>query len=131
MADLDALYDGWTGLNEELEQRVLGQLLLPLAHGRPARWQEYDWQRGAFDRWHDVARPDVLVLEGCGAGALSYATYTALLVWLEAPPDVRVARAVRRDGVQVLEHWSAWSTLEELHFATNRTRGRADVLVRT
>jgi uridine kinase len=129
--DLDELYDGWTGLNPELEQRVLRQVLLPLVQGRRARWQQYDWQRGAFNGWREMQPPDVLVLEGCGAGALCYATYTALLVWLEAPPDVRVARAVRRDGEQVLEHWVAWSTGEERHFAANHTRGRADVLVRT
>jgi uridine kinase len=128
---MDDLYDGWTGLEPALEQRVLDQLLHPLAAGRPARWQQYDWYAGRFDRWHDLVPADVLVLEGCGSGAASYAPYISHLVWLEAGRELRIRRGLERDGEDVLADWLAWIDREDAHFAANRTRSRADLVVRT
>jgi uridine kinase len=128
---MDDLYDGWTGLDTALEGRVLDQLLKPLAAGRPARWQRYDWHAGRFGDWHTVEPPDVLVLEGCGSGAARYAPYTSLLVWLEVPPRTRIARGIERDGEQVRNHWMRWMRLEAGYFAANRTAARADVSCRT
>jgi uridine kinase len=128
---MDDLYEGWTGLRPAVEERVLGQLLRPLSEGKAARWQQYDWEAGRFDRWHDLDPPAVLILEGCGSGARAYAPYTNLLVWVEADRDVRIARGVERDGEQVLPHWLAWMDLEDAHFAANETRARADVVLGT
>lgn len=128
---LDDLYDGWSGLDAALERRVHEQVLEPLSVGRTARWQAYDWAAGAFGTWHDLAPADVLVLEGCGAGARLFAPYTTLLVWVEAEADVRARRAVVRDGAGVLDHWAGWATLEERTFARNATASRADLVVRT
>ncbi|MBA2558326.1 MAG: AAA family ATPase [Propionibacteriales bacterium] len=125
---LDDLYAGWTGLDDALGDRVLAQVLQPLSRGEPARWQRYDWHRGCFGSWKLLAPPAVLVLEGCGSGALTYAPYTTLLVWLEATRDTRIARGVERDGAQVLDHWLAWMELEDAHFAANDTRNRADLV---
>lgn len=124
---LDDLYDGWGGLDDALQERVLTQLLRPLAAQRPARWQRYAWDAGAFAEWHLLEPPDVVVLEGCGAGAVRYAPYTSLLVWVEAPAPRRLAQALARDGDALLEHWAAWSRSEDVYLAANRTPERADV----
>ncbi len=128
---LDDMYAGWATDFDELSTRVLSQLLTPLLHGTTASWQRYDWDAGRFDGWEPVAPPDVLVLDGCGSGALALAAYTSLLVWVEAPPEVRIERGVARDGEQVLPHWLAWMDHEREHFATNGTRERADVRLPT
>jgi uridine kinase len=128
---MDDLYEGWTGLRPGLEERVLTQLLHPLSEGRRARWQQYDWEAGRFDRWQDLDPPAVLILEGCGSGARAYAPYTDMLVWVEADRDVRIGRGVERDGEQVLPHWLAWMDLENAYFAANDTRARADILLST
>jgi uridine kinase len=128
---LDDLYEGWTGLDEGLEDRVLSQLLQPLAAGRAARWQAYDWAGDTFGDWHDLPVPDVLVLEGCGAGARRFARYLTLLVWIEAQEHTRTARMVARDGAEVLQHLPAWTALERRTFRVNDTRTRADVRLTT
>lgn len=124
---LDDMYNGWATDFDELATRVLQQLLMPLRRGETARWQRYDWDAVRFDGWEPVTPPDVLVLDGCGSGALPLAPSTSLLVWVEAPRDVRIARGVARDGEQVLTQWLAWMDHEQAHFATNDTRERADV----
>jgi uridine kinase len=124
---MDDLYEGWSGLDVTLEERVLDQVLRPLAAGATGHWQAYDWEQGRFADWHELAAPDVLILEGCGSGAASYAPYTSLLVWLEADPATRIARGVARDGEDVRSDWLEWMELESSYFATNRTSQRADV----
>ncbi len=126
---MDDLYAGWTGLDDMLAPRVEQQVLTPVAAGQPARWQRYDWAAGRFATWETFGPPQVLVLEGCGSGALPLEAYTSLLVWLEAEPDERIRRGVARDGEQVLPHWLAWTHLESVHFAAHDTRARADLRV--
>lgn len=128
---MDDLYDGWTGLDSELDRRVLDQLLRPLADGRPATWQRYDWSRGRFAEWHEVRPPELLVLEGCGSGAAGYSAYISVLVWVEAARDTRLQRGIRRDGPEMEPKWLAWMDLEEAHFRANRTRQRADLVIAT
>jgi uridine kinase len=124
---MDDLYDGWTGLRPDLERRVLAQVLNPLADGRAARWQRYDWYAGAFTDWVDLSPPEVLVLEGCGSGARSYAPYRSLLVWVDAPVRTRLQRWVDRDGPGVVGHRERWMAAEADHFALNATRDNADI----
>jgi uridine kinase len=128
---MDDVYEGWTGLDESLTRRITDQLLEPLAAGTTARWQRYDWHAERFDVWETLDPPDVLILEGCGSGANAFASYISLLVWVEAPADVRIERAVARDGEQMLPNWLAWMEVESAHFDANRTKARADVLLTT
>lgn len=144
---LDDFYEGWTGLNAALERRVLDQVILPLsgqlatrvldqvvrplAGGRVARWQRYDWVSGQFAEWHDLPAPDVLILEGCGSGALSYDDFLTLLVWVEADLETRITRGQARDPDLDRTVWMSWMELEAEHFATNRTASRADLHVTT
>jgi cytidylate kinase len=81
--------------------------------------------------WHDLGRPAALILEGCGAGALRFAAAVSVLAWVEAPEDVRHARALQRDGEQVRPYLEQWWTLEAEHFRRNDTRARADLVIDT
>jgi uridine kinase len=128
---LDDMYAGWTGLTGDLDERVLDQVLSPLAAGRDARWQRYDWAAGAFDGWVDLPAPEVLVIEGCGAGNTALSAYLNLLVWIEAAADERVRRGRARAGEEQMQHWMRWTELERELFATERTRERADLRFRT
>jgi hypothetical protein len=131
LLSLDDLYDGWDGLEPGLFSRIIDQVITPLAQSRPARWQAFDWAAGAFGRWHVLAPPQVLVLEGCGSGARALAPYITLLVWLETAPEAAQARIVERDGPEVLDHLLGWRRAEQTHYEANRTRERADVVVAT
>ncbi|MGH3425037.1 MAG: uridine kinase, partial [Nocardioidaceae bacterium] len=75
-----------------------------------------------------VAGP-ALVVEGVGCGALGCAPYLSLLLWVEAPTEVRMRRGLERDGEAYRPHWERWARQEQQMFAAERTRERADVLV--
>jgi uridine kinase len=126
---MDDFYRGWTGLDDELTGRIEAQALAPLRRQLPARYQRYDWERAAFTEWHDVPVGPALILEGVGSGAIRFADSTTLLMWVEAPAEVRLARGVSRDGEPLREEWVRWMRLESAFAATNRTRERADILL--
>ena len=71
------------------------------------------------------------MLEGVGAGNRAWADLVTTLVWVEAPAEIRGARALARDGDGLLEHWAAWTHDEERLFREQDTRARADLVVDT
>jgi uridine kinase len=126
---LDDLYPGWDGLFA-VDREVLG-LLRPLAEGRPGCYRRWDWYAGEYRETHEVDPAPVLVLEGVGAGNRAWADLVTTLVWVEAPPETRAARALERDGDGLLEHWEAWARDEQRLFDEQGTRARADLVVET
>lgn len=124
---LDNLYPGWDGLFE-VDAMVLG-LLRPLSQGRPGRYRRWDWYAGEYRETVLVEPVPLLVLEGVGAGNAAWSDLVTTLVWVEAPPDVRRARALDRDGEGLLEHWAGWTADEERLFREQGTRARVDVVV--
>ncbi|GMA26321.1 adenylate kinase [Luteimicrobium album] len=123
---MDDLYEGWSGLRAGTDH-LARQILAPWTDGRDGRYARYDWEAGAFAEEHAVPRAPYLVVEGCGAGARRLADLTTLLVWVEAPDDVRLARGLARDGEDAREHWLTWMREEREVYAAEGTAERADV----
>jgi hypothetical protein len=126
---MDDLYEGWTGLADGVWERLERQVLAPLRAGRPGRYQAYDWHTGQFTDWRDVPLAPALVVEGVGSAALPVDPWATLRVWVEAPPRLRMARGIARDGAALGAEWARWMSLETAHFAADGTRSRADLLV--
>lgn len=124
---LDDLYAGWSGLDGDLAPRLSAQVLEPLRRGRAGRYQRYDWPAERFADWVDVPVPQVLVVEGCGAGRRRIAADAVVLVWVEAPATLRLDRGLERDGERMRPQWERWMREEQVHFARERTADRADV----
>jgi energy-coupling factor transporter ATP-binding protein EcfA2 len=124
---MDDLYPGWDGLPHVAAQ--LASLLEPLAAGRPGRYRRWDWHAATWAEEVVVAAGPLLVLEGVGSGSPVAAALATVLVWVEAPYDLRMRRGLERDGDAFAPHWEAWAAAEAEHFTRHRTRERADVLV--
>ena len=125
---MDDLYPGWDGLAASVPT-LYEQVVVPLAAGRPAAYRRYDWHRGEYAECHDLGIPPLLVVEGAGCGARIVADRAVLLVWIEAPRDVRFRRGIARDGETYRPHWERWARQEAVHFAAEGTAQRADVRI--
>ena len=125
---MDDIFPGWDGL-AEAPGLLVDSVLEPLHDGRPAAYHRWDWERGEWAERHDVPARDVLIVEGVGSGALACAPFLTMLIWVEAPRDVRMARGIERDGETYRPHWERWAAQEAAMFAADRTRERADVRI--
>lgn len=125
---VDDLCPGWTGL-DQAASGLIQWVLAPLATGGRARYRRYDWDRASYAEWHEVPDGPVLIVEGVASGSRAAARYLSLLIWVEAPPHVRMARGIERDGEAYRSRWELWSAQEEAIFATEGTLERADLIV--
>ncbi|CAD5995951.1 ATP-binding protein [Agreia sp. COWG] len=104
---LDDIYPGWDGLREAGEH-VRRHVLEPLAHGAPARWQRFDWVQSAPAEWTPIDPERPLLIEGCGVMTRANAELADVRIWLDAPDELRKARALDRDGDSYAPHWDRW-----------------------
>jgi uridine kinase len=125
---LDDLYEGWSGL-PAIADRIGRELIPPLALGRPASIRRWDWAADRLGTPLTVPVVDALILEGVGSYARAYDEYVSLLVWVDAPADVRKRRALARDGDVFAPYWDQWAVDEARVLTREGTRDRADVVV--
>lgn len=138
---MDDMYEGWTGLGDEVAHRLRDQVTGPFAAGDAGFYRRYDWDRGEFAELHLVPNVDLLVLEGVGSGSRLLAGHRSCLVWVAAPDDLRVERGMARDralhareGVAWDEtrhraNWEGFLADEVAYFAANDLPGAADLHV--
>jgi hypothetical protein len=125
---MDDLIPGWGGVAAG-PPIALRDVVTPIARGNDGAFRRYDWVAGAYAEWCPVPHAGFLVLDGCGSGSRPLAPYLALLIWVDADRDLRLARGLARDGEAFRPHWSAWEGDSQALFAVEGTAGRADVVV--
>lgn len=126
---MDDLYEGWEAGPDGGARRLGEWVLGPLAGGRRGRYRRYDWVAGAYAEEHAVDPGVTLLVEGCGSAARQVDPWASLVVWVEADDDERLRRGLERDGYGARDHWLRWMADEAAHYARERTRQRADVLL--
>ncbi|WP_234326083.1 hypothetical protein [Streptomyces sp. NRRL S-495] len=113
---------GWTG-------RLRGQVLEPLAAGRDAEYEVYDWTLRRFAGTAAVPLAPVVLVEGVGAGRRAVRPELARLVWMELDAAAARRRGEERDGPELAEFWAGWALAESAHFAADPSRPHAGTLV--
>ncbi len=117
-----ASWDNPVGWWSRLENEVLDAV----ERGEwPVRFRAYDWE----GEWREIPASDLILLEGVSSSRQALAQRLTLAVWLEAPRAWRLARGLERDGESMRAQWEQWMAEEDSHFATDRARDRADVIV--
>ena len=89
----------------------------------------YDWIAREWGTPWVLEPPEVLIVEGVGAGARRAAAYASMLIWLAAPAAVRKKRALDRDGATFTPYWDMWAAQEEAMLAREHTPERADLVI--
>jgi uridine kinase len=109
--------------------RLLEQVITPLTNGEPAHYQRYDWPSESLAEWHTVQPAPIVIIEGVSAARSEWSDHLTFVIWIETPREVRLARAVERDGDDALEDWEVWMGEEDLHYERDPTRERADFVI--
>jgi uridine kinase len=122
IASHEELFD-WT-------DRLLAQVIEPLAQGRTAHYAPYDWRARRFGPDRLLPPAPVILVEGVGAGRRALRPHLAQLLWMELPHEEAWTRGRNRDGEEQREFWAGWVEAERRHFADDPSRPFADLLVR-
>nr|WP_225854730.1 hypothetical protein [Micromonospora sp. ALFpr18c] len=125
----DDLLDGWDD-QFSFWSRLDEEVLAPLREGKPGAYRRYSWVRRRFlPRPVPVPVAPVLVVEGVSAARRIVAPEVTLAVFVTAPASLRLARAVERDGPEILPELRRWHVGERAHFAADDTAARVDLVV--
>jgi uridine kinase len=125
----DDLLDGWED-TVTFWPRLSDGVLKPLRSGEAGSYHAYHWGHGRFEAEARVVPvPDVLVVEGVTAARRAMRADLARSIFVSAPTDVRLSRALARDGEEIREPLLAWRDREDAFFAEDGTREAADLLI--
>jgi uridine kinase len=110
--------------------RFVAQVRDPLLAGHVARYQSWDWDRDEGGAWHDIAPGHPVIVEGVSSTRAEVGIAWDVQIWVDAPRDVRLTRALERDGPARLSRWlDDWMPSEERYAARERPQQRADLIV--
>jgi uridine kinase len=110
--------------------RMQEQLVDPLAAGRTAQYQRWEWNRDEPAEWYDVPAGVPVIIEGVSSTRCELGVPWSLQVWVEAPRAVRLHRAEVRDGAQMLSQWTdVWMPSEDAYAERERPQERVDLVV--
>ena len=127
---LDDLYEGWhQPLGAPLAARLHAWLLDPWRVGLPGRHLRFDWLADRYVEWVEVPPAPVVILEGCGSASAQVRPWASLVVWVQAPRELRLERGLARDVVALERRWRDWMASEAAHYAADGTRAAADVVI--
>ncbi len=119
----------WDGAGFDLE-RLLDEVIRPLSQGLPARFASYDWPAHETRGTRTVEAVGVVVIEGvCALHRILRDAY-AVRIWVEAPYQARLARAVARDGEAARSTWvDVWMPSEDRYIARDEPASCAHLVV--
>jgi hypothetical protein len=110
--------------------RFVAQVRDPLRAGRAARYQIWNWDQNLPGAWQDIPAAVPVIVEGVSCTRREVGIDWDVQLWVEAPRDVRLARALRRDGPALLPRWlNDWMPSEERYAARERPEERVDLII--
>jgi uridine kinase len=111
--------------------RFVVQVLRPLLAGRPGRYQRWDFDRNVGAEWHTVPVGVPVIVEGVSATDERLGVPWDFTIWVEVPYEVRLARAMERDGPERMDRWlTDWMPSEDAYQTAQRPQDRVDLVYR-
>lgn len=111
--------------------RFVRQVLEPLLAGRPAHYQRWDFDRNAGAGWHTVPTGLPVVVEGVSSTDMRVGVPWDFTIWIDVPYEIRLARALERDGPEMMERWlTDWMPSEDAYEQEQRPQDRVDLVYR-
>ena len=119
----------WDGEGFDLD-RLEREVVAPLARGDAATFASYDWAARETRGLRTVEPTGVVIVEGVCALHRKLRGAYAVRVWVEAPYDVRLARAIARDGEAARQTWvDVWMPSEDRYIERDDPAACADLVI--
>jgi uridine kinase len=119
----------WDGEGFDLD-RLEREVVAPLARGEAATFASYDWAARETRGSRRVVPTGVVIVEGVCALHRKLRDAYAVRVWVEASYDVRLARAIARDGDAARQTWvDLWMPSEDRYVERDDPVGCADLVI--
>jgi uridine kinase len=110
--------------------RLRDQVLAPIARHENTRYQRYDWDSDRLANWLPIPTGGTVIVEGVYSTRTGLRNFYDFTIWVEATPEVRLARGVARDGESSRNRWvNGWMVEEARYLEAERPASSADLIV--
>lgn len=112
-------------------QRLEKEVLIPLAEGKRARFQNtFWWPTDQKLEWFAIEPGGIVLVEGCYSFHKDIRHYYDLSIWVDCAPDEAMERAIARDGDAARLHWEhAHAPNGERYVAAQKPEKYVDLIV--
>ncbi len=110
-------------------ERVLDEILIPLAAGKTVVYRPYDCATGRLLAPVTAEPKRLTVVEGVYSMHPALAKYYDLSVFLEVGPALQLARILRRDPERAERFFNEWIPMEKRYFEDTCAKERCDLVM--
>ena len=111
---------------------VFESVILPLRNGMRVYYKKYDRKVDKYTRRVNLKPEGILVIEGVYALRRELISHYDFSIWVDCVLDVRVSRAIARDGEVSRDLWEKdWLPMEEKYISIYKPNEYADLIYRT
>jgi hypothetical protein len=121
LVSIDDVYPGWDGLDAG-SWHIHHNLVTPFLAGLTGRYRPWLWEESQRGDWVEIPPEKPLIVEGCGAIRSESPLESTTRIWIETEDELRLARALERDGDMYAPHWTRWALQEERFLALHHSR---------
>jgi uridine kinase len=101
-------------------------VLVPLAAGRPGRYQRYDWPTDRLAEWREV-QPGTAIIEGVYTLRSDLRRHYSFCIWVSCSPATRLARMLDREDAWPIEQLEHWMEEEDRYLGSQRPDRAASI----
>ena len=101
--------------------RLRSQVLEPLQNNISGYYQRYEWKIDSMVEWHTVPIGGIVIVEGVYSIRKELASFYDFKIWFDCPRDVRLTRALERDGETARAIWeNDWMPAEDHYLEAHK-----------
>ena len=127
---MDDIYAGWEdALTPTLTRTLENNIAAPAFEGKSFEYRKFDWLNNRFGDHIRIHAPEILLLEGVGAGQKAIRKYLDQLIWMDIEPEIGLTRVLQRDGDYLETEMRIWQMRESEHFQRDNTRDCATIRI--
>lgn len=112
-------------------RRYKQEVLEPIQNGTPINYHIYDWGAHTADETATISKDAIVIVEGGYTTQKALADIYDYKIWIDADMDVRLQKALARDGEHMRFLWEEdWLPVERNYLAQDSPCSRADLVVK-
>jgi uridine kinase len=110
--------------------RLVAEVFEPLKRGCPIAYHQFNWRTGGLNATVSVPLEATVILEGGAMTQDAFADFFDFKIWIDADEEVRLKRALERDGERV-KHFLVedWLPVQRNYMRVQNPAARADLIV--
>lgn len=111
-------------------RRLEKQVLIPFKNNTHIIYKRYDWLSDRLSGEKQISSKHNIIVEGVYSLRNELAEYYNLKIWIDCPFEIRLERGIKRDGIEMKNHWqNVWMKQEDEYMTKHKSFLYSDFII--